>query len=126
MLDVSGKKYALPHYDERRERLVPPRTLEGDVPLGLACGDGAAVFAFERLATAWSFADGDKVTELWTVDLPGSRGQPPTTLGGQAVVHCQIGAIDHGVARLPTLDGRVQHLAMKDGAAVADAGARAR
>ncbi len=122
VLDVNGKRRALPHYNEKRERIAPPRTLEGDVPLGLACGDGAFVVAFERIATAWSIASDDKVTELWTVDLPESRGQPPTSFGGQAVVHCQIGSVAHGIARLPTLDGREQHLTLTNGSSVADAG----
>ncbi len=123
VLEVNGKRRALPHYNEKRERIAPPRTLEGDVPLALACGDGTVVVAFQRVATAWSIASDDKVSELWTVDLPEPRGEPPTSFGGQAVVHCQIGSVAHGIARLPTLDGHEQHLTLKDGSSVGDAGA---
>jgi len=112
--DVGGARRILVPYTQKRERIVPPRTLEGMVPLAMACGEGRAVFAHDALATAWDLATGK---ELWTVDLPRSRGARPTSLGGAATVVCAVGVVEKGRATLPMLEGAPLVLDLADGAA---------
>ncbi len=123
-LDVDGDRKTLAPYRYKRERIAPPRTLEGMVPLAMACGEGYVVFAHDRVATAWSLAKGE---EAWTVDLPRGRGDRPTSLGGAAVLTCSLGSIEKGVVKLPALDGAPIVLTLADGASMAvtegDAGA---
>jgi hypothetical protein len=111
--DVDKKPFPLPHYDEKRERIVPPRTLEGDIPLAMACGQDTVVFAWNQLATAWSVRE---QSEKWTVDLPKSRGEPTTTIGGAATLRCAHGTIAHGVVHVPALDGKDMRLSLDKGA----------
>ncbi len=122
-LDVDDTSFVLPHYDEIRDRISPPRTLEGDVSLGVACGEDAIVFVADRLATAWSI---DKRDELWTVELPVSRAEPKTTLGGGASLSCAFGRIEKGRVHVPAMDGpgpKEIVLRLEDGAVIqADAG----
>jgi hypothetical protein len=113
--DVDAKPFALPHYDEKRERIVPPRTLEGDVPMALACGEKMVVLAWDKIATAWSL---DTQDEKWTVDLPRPRGEPVTSIGGAATLRCARGSIARGVVHLPALDGKDTKLSLDKGAAL--------
>lgn len=118
-IDVDGTRRSFAPYAQKRERIVPPRTLEGMVPLAMACGEGRVVFAHEGLATSWSLATGK---EEWTVELARSRGARPTSLGGAATLKCDLGTIAGGVARLPALDGTAIAVGLAAGAP-ADAGA---
>lgn len=117
--DIDGAGFALPHYDELRETIAPPKTVEGDTSLGVACGDDVVVVSFHRTATAWSVATRE---ELWTVELPASRGEPKTTLGGGATISCSFGRIDRarGRVELPTTSGGTFALALGDGSPLSD------
>lgn len=118
--------FLLPHYDERRESLAPPKTLEGEVGLAVACSKDAIVYAASRVATAWSLTTKD---ELWTAELPVSRGEPKTVLGAGASLTCAFGRIvkdDKDPTKdrvvLPAVDPKGLSfeitLALKDGAVI--------
>jgi hypothetical protein len=113
----AGDSFALPHYDELRETIAPPKTVEGETPLGLACADDVVVLAFQRTATAWSLAKHD---ELWTVDLPVSQTEPKTTIGGGATITCMMGRIDRARRRveLPAASGGTIALSLEDGSPI--------
>lgn len=97
-LDVGGARFVLPHYDELREVIAPPRSLDGDVLLGVACSRAAIVFVAGRVATAWSL---ETRAELWTTELAVSRGEAKTTLGGGASLGCTFGRIESGIVSVP-------------------------
>gem|GEM_PF-6519488 len=121
--DVAGTGFALPHYNELRVHIAPPPVVEGELSLALACSEDVVVVACETVVTAWSLTARD---ELWTVDLPRSRAEPQTTLGGGARIACARGVIDRvkGRVELPATNGAIV-LSLGDGQALgaADAGA---
>lgn len=115
-LAIDGVGFGLPHYLERRQQIAPPPFLEGEVPLGVACGEDAIVFAADRVVTAWSLSKKD---ELWTVELPTSRGERRTILGGAAALTCTFGRIERGRVYIPSSTGPEVVLSLVDGAAIA-------
>jgi serine/threonine protein kinase len=112
--DNADQAFTLPHYNEKRGRLAPPPTLEGEVNLSMACSKGIVVIAHDKIATAWSVP---KKEELWTVDLASSIGEAKTTLGGGATLTCAQGKVEKDKVTLPAtnVSGKSVTLSLIDG-----------